>query len=132
MTEALTALLLGVWMTAGWATPAALAQGQADTERPRPKRTISKETTHVTEPLAVVVEATKRPGYFNPMVSRKDDKGSTGLLGALEPGGQKCRHLAGALLTRAMLHAGEGRHDEAWQDLLACHRLGRLVGRGAT
>jgi hypothetical protein len=31
-----------------------------------------------------------------------------------------------------MLHLGEGRLDEAWQDLLACHRLARLIGRGGT
>jgi hypothetical protein len=30
-----------------------------------------------------------------------------------------------------MLHAGEGRFDAAWQDLLACERLGRLIARGA-
>jgi hypothetical protein len=30
-----------------------------------------------------------------------------------------------------MLHASDGRFDEAWQDLLACHRLGRLIARGA-
>src|SRR5690606_13182867 len=34
--------------------------------------------------------------------------------------------------TRAMLHAGEGRFDAARQDLLACHRLGRLIGHGVT
>ena len=31
-----------------------------------------------------------------------------------------------------MLRVAEGKCDEAWQDLLACHRLGRLVARGAT
>jgi hypothetical protein len=31
-----------------------------------------------------------------------------------------------------MLRVGEGKFDEAWQDLLACHRLGRLVARGST
>src|SRR4051794_39805774 len=51
MSRLRTALLLGVWLTAGWATPAVLGQGSADKERPRPKLTISKETTHVTEPL---------------------------------------------------------------------------------
>jgi hypothetical protein len=30
-----------------------------------------------------------------------------------------------------MLHAGEGRLDAGWQDLLACERLGRLIARGA-
>ena len=31
-----------------------------------------------------------------------------------------------------MLHLSEGRADDAWQDLLTCHRLGRHVGNGAT
>jgi type II secretory pathway pseudopilin PulG len=30
------------------------------------------------------------------------------------------------------LRVSEGHIDDAWQDLLACHRLGRLVARGAT
>jgi hypothetical protein len=30
-----------------------------------------------------------------------------------------------------MLHAGAGKFDEAWHELLACHRLGRLLMRGA-
>ena len=29
-----------------------------------------------------------------------------------------------------MLRAGDGKVDEAWEDLLACHRLARLVGQG--
>jgi hypothetical protein len=44
----------------------------------------------------------------------------------------KCdRELAPALAARALLRAGEGKFDEAWQDVLACHRLGRLLARGA-
>jgi len=31
-----------------------------------------------------------------------------------------------------MLSASEGKVDEAWEDLLACHRLARLVGQGPT
>jgi hypothetical protein len=45
---------------------------------------------------------------------------------------QQCRALAQALTVRAMLRVGEGRYEDAWQDLLACHRLGRLVARGGT
>jgi hypothetical protein len=81
-----------------------------------------------TKPLALVVEGTKRPRYFSPLVPKGDD----GLIGALVSGVQKCRGLANALVVRAMLHIGEGRYDEAWQDLLACHRLGRLIPQGAT
>jgi hypothetical protein len=84
------------------------------------------------KPLALVVEATKRPDYFNPVVTRKTEKGSGGLIGALLPTLQKCREIATALAARAMLHVSEGRFDEAWQDLLACHRLGRLVARGGS
>jgi hypothetical protein len=84
------------------------------------------------KPLAVAIEATKRPDYFNPLCSHRTEKGPGGLIGALLPNVQKCREIASALCARAMLHAGEGKFDEAWQDLLACHRLGRLVARGAT
>jgi hypothetical protein len=82
------------------------------------------------KPLAVAVEATKRPGWFNPLVSRRPQPGS--LLGARLSGVQKCRELARALICRAMLRVQEGKFDDAWQDLLASHRLGRLVARGAT
>ena len=84
------------------------------------------------KPLAVVIEATNRPEYYHPLVSRKSgDEGWYGLFGALVPGGRKYPELASALAARAMLHAGAGRFDEAWQDLLACHRFGRLLMRGA-
>jgi hypothetical protein len=81
--------------------------------------------------LALVIEATKRPHYFNPLICQRTDSESHGLMSALLPGVQKCRELATALTARAMLRVAEGQYDEAWQDLLACHRLGRLVGRGA-
>jgi hypothetical protein len=84
------------------------------------------------KPLAVVLEATKRPRYFSPLVPTRSKKGSSGLIGALLPGVQQCRELAQALTARAMLAIAEGRLDDAWRDLLACHRLGRLVARGAT
>jgi hypothetical protein len=84
------------------------------------------------KPLAVVVEATRRPQYFNPMISRRVNQRSTGLLSSLLPNVQKTRELANALAARAMLRVAEGKFDDAWQDLLACHRLGRLVSRGAS
>jgi RNA polymerase sigma factor (sigma-70 family) len=85
------------------------------------------------KPLAVVLEATQRPNYHNPLVSNKTGaEGWYGLLGALLPGAVKCyREVAPALAARAMLHAGEGRFDVSWKDLLACERLGRLIARGA-
>ncbi len=85
------------------------------------------------KPLAVVIDGTKRPHYFAPLVPDKDDKGSKGiLLTANLSGVQKSRELTAALAARALLRVAEGRRAEAWQDLLACHRLGRHVGKGAT
>jgi hypothetical protein len=83
-------------------------------------------------PLALVVQGTKRTKYFSPYVHAKTDKGSSWLINSFMPGVQKCRDLANALAARAMLNAGRNAADDAWQDLLACHRLGRLVGRGGT
>jgi lysophospholipase L1-like esterase len=82
--------------------------------------------------MAVIVEASRRSHYYSPIVPRKTDKEFGGLLNALLPGVQKCRAFGHALAARAMLHTGEGRYDEAWQDLLACHRLGRHVAHGGT
>ncbi len=81
------------------------------------------------KPLAVVIEASKRPQYFYPLVPKKRE---SGLMAVLVPHVQECRVLANALVARAMLRASEGRWDDAWQDLLACHRLSRLIGRGGT
>ena len=82
--------------------------------------------------LALVVEATQRPEYYNPLVSRRTEKNPRSLQNVLLPGVQKCRELAAALTARAMLRVEEGKFDNAWQDLLACHRLGRLIARGGT
>ena len=84
------------------------------------------------KPLALVLEATRRPEYFNPMVSNRKPGGGSNLIGTLLPTVQKTRELANALTCRAMLRLHEGKVDEAWADLLACHRLGRLISRGAT
>jgi hypothetical protein len=111
--------------------------GQQEWARQRPWA--AEDYPHLAEwlkangkPLAQVIEATRRPGYFNPLVTRKTEKGSPGLVDALIPSVQKCREFAVALAVRAMLRAGEGKPEAAWQDLLACHRLGRLVARGGT
>jgi len=84
------------------------------------------------KPLVVVMEATRRPEYFNPLVSPRSEKEPGSLIESLVPSVQKCRELASALTARAMLRVAEGKFDDAWQDLLACHRLARLLGRGAS
>lgn len=83
-------------------------------------------------PLEMVVAATRRPAYYNPLLARRTGKEPPALMNALLPGVQMCRALAGDLARRAMLRTSEGKFDEAWQDLLACHRLGQLVARGGT
>ncbi|MCI0704612.1 MAG: hypothetical protein L0241_26445 [Planctomycetia bacterium] len=84
------------------------------------------------KPLAVVIEATKRPAYFNPLVSRRKPGDPSNLIGTVLPTVQRCRELTSALTCRAMLRLQEGKFDDAWRDILACHRLGRLISRGAT
>jgi len=84
------------------------------------------------KPLALAVEASKRTDYYSPLVPKRTKEGPTPLIGALLPTVQKCREFAAILTARAMLRLEEGRINDAWQDLLACHRLGRLVARGAT
>lgn len=84
------------------------------------------------KPLALVVRATNRTGYFNPITSGRKDGEPSDLSAGLLPGVQVCREVAGALTARAMLAAGSGKLDDAWRDLVTCHRLGRLVARGAT
>ncbi len=84
------------------------------------------------KPLAIVLEATKRPHYFNPLVSRREEGESSNLIGVLLPSVQKCREIASLLSCRAMLSLSDGKYDDAWRDILACHRLGRLMTRGAT
>ena len=85
------------------------------------------------KPLALVVAGTKRPKYFSPLVIPDGVTGADAtLVSILLPAVQQSRSFARALSARAMWHAGEGRTSEAWQDLLACHRLGRLIGQGST
>jgi len=84
------------------------------------------------KPLALVIEATKRPEYYNPLIANGTEENPGMLIGALLPAVQKCRELTVALAARAMLRTEEGKFEAAWQDLLACHRLARLVARGGT
>jgi len=85
------------------------------------------------KPLSLVVAGTKRPKYFSPLVIPDGVTGADAtLVNMLLPAVQQARSFARALSARAMWHTGEGRDSEAWQDLLACHRLGRLIGQGST
>ncbi len=84
-------------------------------------------------PLERLAMGVQRSDYFSPLIPPEDADGQAGsLIASLLPGVQVSRELARALTSRAMLNLGEGRIDEAWQDLLTTHRLGRQIGRGPT
>ncbi|MDP6633795.1 MAG: hypothetical protein QGG42_02775 [Phycisphaerae bacterium] len=79
-------------------------------------------------PLALVTAASKRSRYFVPAVSRSDPpRLFDSVLGELDPT-IRCRKLTMALVSRAMLKAGDGDIVGALADLLTVHRLARLLG----
>jgi hypothetical protein len=83
------------------------------------------------KPLELAIQATRRQEYYEPLLLPKGaDNSSPPLLGAVMPILQGCRELASALICRAMRRLVNGDFDGAWNDILACHRLARLVGRG--
>jgi len=77
-----------------------------------------------------VVEATRRPRCHTPLLAEEGNP--LRALGGLTPLSDRSRDAARQLTARAMLRLHEGRTQEAWDDLLACHRLARLVGEGPT
>jgi hypothetical protein len=83
------------------------------------------------KPLDLLVEASRRPRCYFPSMSLIDTQRGP-LIGILLSGQQGSRAAARSLVVRAMWHLGEGRADEAWQDLLAIHRIGRLLAQGHT
>ena len=83
------------------------------------------------EPLDLIVEASRRPRYYAPSPTLLD-KDRDMLIAILLPHAQSVREAARSLPARAMWHLGEGRPDEAWQDLLAIHRLSHLITQGHT
>ena len=80
------------------------------------------------KPLALVVEASKHPRRYDPLCCRE----RIPLIAVLLPAIQGYRNVARALCARAMLRLHAGKLDEAWEELLACHRLARLAGQGPT
>ena len=78
------------------------------------------------KPLALVVEASKRPRRYDPLCCGQ----KTPLIAVLFPATEHYRHVASALCARAMLRLNQGKLEEAWDDLLTCHRLARLACQG--
>lgn len=85
------------------------------------------------KPVDTIVKGAMRPDYYSPLVPPVDANGNPGaLVGALLPGIQQSRAIARYLVSRAMLNIEKGDVDHAWRDLMACHRLGEMIGRGPT
>ncbi len=82
--------------------------------------------------LARAVEASRRRRYYAPLIVSHDAGVSLSMISALLPWVQTTRELGRALVVRAMARAGVGDIDGAWQDLLACLRLARLMTQGST
>ena len=84
-----------------------------------------------TESLDLVIEGTKRPRCYVPLVppNLADGSGRYGkLVNALLPAQQMSRDVCRCLAVRAMLRLSKSEVVHAQKDLLACHRLGRLIG----
>ena len=58
--------------------------------------------------------------------------GRKSLFDARLPLAQTSRLVAQALIVRAMFRLGRGEREAVWGDLIACHRLVRHIGNGAT
>ena len=80
-------------------------------------------------PLELVTEASKCSRYFLPIVL---DQKCIGLVGYDEPDLNTFRWFGRALVARAMLSLDSGDINNAMGDLLAAHRLGRLIGQSPT
>ncbi len=74
--------------------------------------------------LDKVAAAAKRPRYYVPLVSTSDPPA---VLDVLMPQLGSLREAGRALAARALNRAHRGRMDQAWADVLAVFRLGRLL-----
>ncbi len=83
-------------------------------------------------PLELFAQASTRPAYYNPLVPKPTPAGIAPLINCLLPTLQYCRQAAQLFVCRAMLHLGAGRTDEAWKDLITCHRFGQVMEQGGT
>jgi hypothetical protein len=79
------------------------------------------------KPLNLLLEASKRPRRYDPMISEDGT-----VIGIQMPAIVQTRNAAEALIARAMLRASDANFDLAWEDLLASHRLARLMSQGPT
>ncbi len=82
--------------------------------------------------MVIAEQASRCTKYFHPLVIPRRDQNAGTLLDALLPILGKTREVAAAFVRRAMLKTAEGKHDEAWADLMTVHRLARLQMQAGT
>jgi hypothetical protein len=78
------------------------------------------------KPLELISQAVLRPKFYSPLVKTGDAFSSCLDTDFKLP----LRDVARQYLVRAMLRLDEKQYDRAWQDLMSCYRLGRLVAQG--
>ncbi len=82
------------------------------------------------KPLALIIEASKRPRRFDPLIGDGGDNST--LIAALLPSVTIYRTAARLLCVRAMLKAKANDIAGAWDDVMVCYRLSRLIGQSLT
>jgi len=82
------------------------------------------------KPFALVREGCRRPRYYDPLF--RGSVRDTGLTSPLTMWNRSCGSFAETLVLHAMLDAHANQIAEAWDSLLDCHRLARLVGSGSS
>ncbi|HEX3602083.1 MAG TPA: hypothetical protein VHU84_18155, partial [Lacipirellulaceae bacterium] len=82
-------------------------------------------------PLDLVVEASHRERFYSPSLTPLANPKDR-LIGMTLPHRLGAREAARALAIRAMRRVGDKHLAEAWQDILAQHRLAQLVAQGPT
>lgn len=86
------------------------------------------------EKVAVeAIQASHCPRFYAPFVLPKNTKPEERcLMNAVLPSMKRYRDLGTLLRARAMLHLHDNQFDTAIQELIACHRLARLIGQGGS
>lgn len=86
------------------------------------------------KPLALLVEASKRPRYFDPIMLRHREQLTDMPGGWFSPvpywGWLRGHSIVEPLAMRAMGQLYDEKAGEAWNSLLACHRFARLLAQG--
>ena len=79
------------------------------------------------KPLMLAIQGSERLRYFVPLLPKDG-----GVIAILLPDVQNSREIVRLLTARAMLRLGQRNAEAAWDDVMACHRIARLVAQGPT